>query len=361
MLLLFLSACTPAGQTQQKPAATIGSSPATVAPVRTPAAIAPHGPSIFAFSAAIEGQYDIYLGNSDGSLLRRLTDDPGRDTCPLFSPDGTRIAFCSDRTGKDQLFIMNDDGSAQALLTDQVAGCSCGPDRPMAWSPDGKWISFAVQMGGTAEKPAWDLFIASADGSTAVNLTQSPGTIFSFSWNHDSRSVLYGATGSVPDDLYRVDIESKKVTPFSSQPIRGIPAGFSSDGAWLLYWVFTSGSGKIFTVPAGGGNPLQLTYGSGSDSYPAWTSNGQRIIFMRTQDQDHEIYTMNVDGSGQVNLSSNPQGNDLWPSSSLDGQKILYVTQNQVHWDTVLMNSDGSGKTSVTDAFNVVHSISWQP
>jgi len=80
---------------------------------------------------------DIYLAAASGGAVQRLTQAPGVDTSPSFSPDGSRIVFESDRSGSQQLYIMNTDGSGQRRL-------SFGGARYAApeWSPDGEWIAF---------------------------------------------------------------------------------------------------------------------------------------------------------------------------------------------------------------------------
>ena len=50
-------------------------------------------------------------------IMRRLTDDPGLDEAPAWSPDGSTIAFQSDRSGEMRIYIMNADGSNARRLT----------------------------------------------------------------------------------------------------------------------------------------------------------------------------------------------------------------------------------------------------
>lgn len=92
-----------------------------------------------AFSAArSDGEKpDIYLMNSDGTGLARLTDDPGYDTSPSWSLDRRQIAFVSDKSGVNQLYLMDIDGSNQEVLTAQPEGASVP-----AWSPNGSQIAF---------------------------------------------------------------------------------------------------------------------------------------------------------------------------------------------------------------------------
>jgi hypothetical protein len=82
----------------------------------------PDGSRIAFFN--VENNGEIYVMNADGSNQTRLTNDPLYDHSPIFSPDGTRIAFLSNRDKidngwdyNDKIYVMNADGSSQTRLT----------------------------------------------------------------------------------------------------------------------------------------------------------------------------------------------------------------------------------------------------
>jgi TolB protein len=91
-----------------------------------------------AFTSFRDGNADIYVMNADGSGQNRLTDDPDSDSEPVFSPDGSKIAFQSFRASGvrpgPEIFIMNADGSGETALTsnpipaDSAAGGNFDPD-----------------------------------------------------------------------------------------------------------------------------------------------------------------------------------------------------------------------------------------
>ncbi len=355
--LTLLSACAlpPSGA----PAESSPQSEGTQMPIRSPIERPPEAPAAFAFSMELNEQADIFTGDTDGNLTAQLTNDPGDDTCPVYSPDGSSLAFCSNRNGKDQLFIMDSNGSDQKLLTDQLPGCLCNPDRPMAWSPDGKWISLAGQTGQIDQAQIVDLFVVRSDGSKVTNLTNSPGYYAGFTWDPDSKSILFMNARENPN-IYRVNVNNKKIDALLEGPIDAVPAGFSPDGS-LLVWDGRNGTISVLRFSKTGIVKQQLTSGPGYDKYPAWSRDGQKVLFMRREGEKNDIILMNVDGSGQVNLTADSGAANYWPSFSPDGEKIIYMTENQNQWETMLMNADGSGKTSLTGVFGLIPSLSWQP
>jgi len=314
----------------------------------------------YVFSRADQGKTGIYITSTYLNSIQTLTDLPD-STCPMFSPDGQYLAFCSKQNEKNSLFIMGDNGANPHQLTDQIQGCSCSPDAPLSWSPDGNWILLPVS-GEDKSQPTYDLYVVSADGSQVVNLTSSPQRYGGLVWDPDSRSILFtGMVGEKPD-IYQVNINTKKIAPLSSKPISGAAAGWSPDGSKLLIFADSGGGNfDIFLLSRGSDELIRLTDSPGFDSYPHWFPDGQNILYISTRDGNNEIYRMNADGSDQKNLTQNPDALDIWPSISLDGKKIIYLTGSNNQWDSWMMNTDGSNRTKMTDLIGIPSTITWKP
>lgn len=121
--------------------------------------------SRIAFSSKAAGNWDIYTMTTGGSDLRQVTTDPANDLSPAWSPDGTRIAFETNRDGNVEVYVMEANGGAPQNISNFSQANDHGP----TWSPDGQLLVFYSNREGN-----WDIFTTTLDGQTVVNLTQSP-------------------------------------------------------------------------------------------------------------------------------------------------------------------------------------------
>lgn len=122
---------------------------------------------------------DIWSINVDGTGETRLTTDGTSDFGPDWSPDGSKIAFTTYRNVTSgfapfntEIYVMNADGSAQTRLTN-----SPGEDWFPTWSPDGSKIAFSTNRDGR-----YQVYVMNADGTGATNVSNSPGGEFLHDW-----------------------------------------------------------------------------------------------------------------------------------------------------------------------------------
>ena len=85
---------------------------------------------------------DVYTVPITGGKAKRILGGNSMDVQPTFSPDGRRVAFISDRSGSDQLWIANADGSDPVRLSQLPAGSMSFP----VWTPDGEYILGAQNL-----------------------------------------------------------------------------------------------------------------------------------------------------------------------------------------------------------------------
>lgn len=107
--------------------------------------------------------FDLFVINADGSGLVQLTNHPRWDGWPRWSPDGTRIAFVSGRDGNNEIYVITADGTGLTRLTDNPKD-----DIRPSWSPDGQRIAFQTNRDGD-----YEIYVMGADGSNPTRLTAS--------------------------------------------------------------------------------------------------------------------------------------------------------------------------------------------
>ncbi len=112
--------------------------------IRYPA-ISPGGESI-----AFCTQGDLWIVNANGGVARRLTNNPGYERSPVWSPDGSTLAFAADWYGNFDVFVIADDGGEAQRLTFHSTGGTPGRldahlpgDIPTGFTPDGEHVLFA--------------------------------------------------------------------------------------------------------------------------------------------------------------------------------------------------------------------------
>jgi TolB protein len=146
------------------------------------------------------GNTEIYVMNADGSNLRRLTNNPAIDTTPTWSPNGTQIAFVSDRRGPPQIWVMSADGLGQQPLTSEYS------DRP-TWSPAPyNEIAFAARTG-----PGQDIKILDLATREVRQLTFGEGTNESPAFAPNGRHLAFSSTRSGKSQIFTIDRTGKNI------------------------------------------------------------------------------------------------------------------------------------------------------
>jgi Tol biopolymer transport system component len=242
--------------------------------------LSPDGKSMI-YASYAAGNWDLYLQRVGGKNSINLTkDSPADDTQPAFSPDGELIAFRSEREGGG-IFVMGATGESVKRLTDFG-------DNP-AWSPDGKEI-------------------ACADESIV-----EPGALY----NPDSRIwAVNVATG-----------ERRLVTKENSmQP------NWSPHGVRVAYWGRRSATAQrdIWTIPAGGGEPVEVTNDPAVDWNPVWSPDGKYLYFASDRAGSTNLWRVPVEEQtgkvlGPPEAVTTPSPYSAHLSFSRDGRRIVYA------------------------------------
>jgi Tol biopolymer transport system component/DNA-binding winged helix-turn-helix (wHTH) protein len=299
--------------------------------------------SRIAFWSNRDGKAEIYVVNADGSNLSRLTNNLSDDYGPRWSPDGRRILFDSERDGNREVYLMDADGGNQTRLTRNNAN-----DSATSWSPDGSRIAFASNRDHD-NTYNFDIYVMNADGSNVKRIVDDLEFDSEPKWSPDGKKIIFitGRNGNF--DVYEANIDGTGQRNLTSDYNKNDgAAAWSFDGHNIAFFRIIQGKEQIFVMNADGSNPKRVTNNSSNNGQPNWSPDGSKLVFHTDRDGNFEIYVMSVDGE-LVQLTDDA-ADDLDPDWSPDGGKIAFSSNRSGMKHIYVVNADGSSPTQITNA-----------
>lgn len=236
---------------------------------------------------------DIYVMNSDGSGITQLTSGTENDISPAWSPDRSRIVFARGVNGVYNIYVMNADGSNVVKLTTTSIGYS----NP-AWSPDGAKILF---QGSDASYNS-HIYVMNADGSGITQLTTIGEGNNDPDWSPDGAKIVFSNDDRYAGagvGIYLMNSDGSGLSKLTDPtPLTDYGPSWSPDGTKIAF----TRDGNIYVINVNGTGEMQLTSGNLLNSYPDWSPDGAKITFTRWSEGN--IYVMNSDGTGVTMLTS---------------------------------------------------------
>ncbi|MGA8577850.1 MAG: LpqB family beta-propeller domain-containing protein [Bryobacteraceae bacterium] len=326
-------------------------------------AFSPDGKRL-AFSLRQTGRkapYSIVVRTLATGAAAQLTDGPASDLGPAWSPDGASIAFLRVDADRARYMVLPASGGEPRQIADfPLPDPAPTPQPTVCWAPDGRSLYAVAWEKG---QPSFIANIAIANGSlrpitrppAATSGDNSPaispdGSAFAFvrqsgrNGQHDSEEESDGA------DIFLADLSGNNLRrlTFDKHYIHGI--AWSADGRDVIYAATRSGEQKLWRIAASGGSPRNLLVGGRDTAFPAVAAAGRRLAFTETPALDAiwRIDLTDSDPAASARLLIRSDGREYAPSWSPDGKKIANISSRTGNDEVWVGDADGSNRAPIT-------------
>ncbi|MBI2963639.1 MAG: TolB family protein [Deltaproteobacteria bacterium] len=228
----------------------------------------------------------IWIIDRDGRNERRLSDGAAEEYHPVFSPDGSRIAFVSEANGSRDVWLMDADGKNPLPLTDDP-----GLEDHPCWSPDGSRLAYVAlpKDGGN-----FDLWIMNADGSGKRKVTFTAANEVFPAWHPQGHRIALASDVNGNFDLYTVSLPDEKLAPLVTGPSNDTRPAWSPDGTKIAFTRWP-GEGRsrdatLWIANADGSVPTEIAVAAPA-AHPSWASDGRTLAFQRASEGDWNLWS----------------------------------------------------------------------
>ncbi|MFT5149307.1 MAG: tricorn protease [Flavobacteriales bacterium] len=335
-------------------------------------AISPDGNTI-----AFSYHGDIHTVPATGGIATVLTLSEGYDHMPVWSHDGSQIAFASDRHGNFDVFTMPAEGGVSKRLTYHSSS-----DSPSDFSPDGSHVIFSssrLDVHSNQQFPSGvlpELYQVPIEGGRVEQLLTTPANNAKMSL--DGKTLIFQDrkgyedplrkhhTSSVTRDIWKYETETKSYTQLSTFNGEDLDPEFAIDGSSYYFLNETSGSFNVHKGSLSGGATQQI---SQFDTHPVrhlsiaadgelcYGYHGQ--IYVQTEGAEPRLVDVEIRSDlRHIPIQTVPVHDKLTEFAvSSNGKEVAFIKRGEVFVSSV---KDGTTKR-ITNTPEQERSVSFSP
>ena len=306
--------------------------------------------SLIAYTATYNANTDVYVVPAAGGTPRRLTYHPGPDVALGWTPDGQRVLFRSPRRSYSlfaQFFTIPVNGGFPTLLPLPMGDdASYSPDgSELAYVPLHQWEPAWKRYRGGQTKPLW---IAQLSDSSIVKVPRNNSNDTNPMWVGNIVYFLSDRNG--PVSLFAYNTQTRQVRQVIENKGLDFKSASAGPGA-IVYEQF--GSLHLYDLKSGHQHPVNITVaGDLPQTRPHFlkitskdiitsgiSPTGQRAVF----EAHGEILTVPAKKGDVRNITSTPAVEERFPSWSPDGKWVAYFSDATGEYDLEIKGQDGLG------------------
>lgn len=273
------------------------------------------------------GQRDLWTIPAGGGEAARVTNDEALDWNPVWSPDGKYLYFASDRGGSMNFWrVAVDESSGEVQGTPETVLTPSVYSQHLSFSGDGKRLAY-VQKSETRnlQRSAFDPLREVTTGQPEP-VTQGTKYISDPDLSPDEEWFVCSSQGERQEDILLIKGDGTEQRQLTNDVFRDRGPRWSPDGQRIAFYSDRSGRFEVWTINSDSTGLRQLTYTSGpSTVFPIWSPDGNQMLF-KQRDSQPFLFEVNRSWSDQTpqklaTMEGLREG--FWANSwSADGRKL---------------------------------------
>ncbi len=239
-----------------------------------------------------DSSFRLQVSDTDGYNPQTLLTSDEPIMSPVWSPDGSQVAYVSFESGQSEIFTHN-------ILTGvrQSRSKYKGLNGSPAWSPDGKKLAITLSKDGNS-----DIYILQLDSNKLTRLTRHWAIDTEAVWLPDGQSIIYTSSRSGKPQLYQQTVAGGKAQRLTYEGRYNASASVSADGKMVAY-VYGEGSIYRIAIMELATKSSRILTDGPLDESPEFAPNNSMVLFASQEKRRAVLAAVSVDGRQKQRLA----------------------------------------------------------